>query len=180
MHQCTVFLYYALMKLKDQKLFLNAEMFSLLYYLHTWVMSNPALVSVICYLSLLISLFALRICHPCWYVESFAIQVSYLIYDPYTDGTENIIFLSKHFVPFSAYLINNNNCLLFQFRVHIFTFTCLDVFLTKSIIFLDYPCTSDTNIDVVEGWDGLVGIPKVTTYFNLVLVCCLPAAVYLR
>jgi hypothetical protein len=59
------FLYYALMKLKDQKLFLNAEMFSLLYYLHTWVMSNPTLVSIICYLSLLISLFALRICHPC-------------------------------------------------------------------------------------------------------------------
>lgn len=41
--------YSALMKLKDQNLFLNAEMFSLLYYLHTWVMSNAALVSVIWY-----------------------------------------------------------------------------------------------------------------------------------
>lgn len=48
--------YSALMKLKDQNLFLNAEMFSLLYYLHTWVMSNAALVSVIWYFVLHVGL----------------------------------------------------------------------------------------------------------------------------
>jgi hypothetical protein len=39
--------YSAFLKLKDQNLFLNAEMFSLLYYLHTWVMSKCLPASVV-------------------------------------------------------------------------------------------------------------------------------------